>query len=122
MKRFIFAALILLSSSIGSAWAYRVVEQKEESYELVLAAVNLPRAETGFVRFRTCSACETISLRVAGTTTYFVNGALAAFPDFLEAAATFRRQRGGDENTAVYVFVDIESKLVNRLALDHFEE
>ena len=52
MKRFFFATLILLSSGIGTAWAYRVIEQTEDSYELALAEVSLPRGQPGFVRFR----------------------------------------------------------------------
>ena len=122
MRRFFFATLILLSSGIGTAWAYRVIEQTEDSYELALAEVSLPRGQPGFVRFRMCNDCETISLLLTSSTTYYVNGALSEFPEFFAAAAAFREMEGRGNSTAVYVFLDTESRQVKRLVLDHFGE
>ena len=120
MNRAIFATLFLLLSSISSAWAYRVMEQTEDAYELVLGEISLPRSVTGSVIFKPCPDCTTTSLRVSTATTYFVNGLSLEFPDFVRAAAAIRDMDGGNRNTAVYLFFDTESRRVNRLALDHF--
>ncbi len=121
MNRALFAALALLLGGITSAWAYRVIEQTENAYELVLGEVSLPIGETGSVIFRPCPACTITSLRVTRATTYFVNGVPSEFADFLKAAEAIRRISRGSQNTAVYVFFDIESRRINRLAIDHFE-
>jgi len=119
MNRAIFATLILLAASISSAWAYRVIEQTEDAYELVLGEVSLPRGITGSVIFKPCPDCNTTSLQVGSGTLYFVNGAPLELEDFLEAAEALRQTDGGNQHTAVYVFFDVESRRVNRLALDH---
>ncbi len=120
MNRAIFAIMALLLGGISSAWAYRVIEQTEAAYELVLGEIRLPRAVTGSVRFRPCPECRSTSLRVTGATIYSVNGTPLEFPDFLEAVQAVRQIDGGNQNTAVYVFFDIESRRVNRLQVDHF--
>ena len=121
MNRALIAALALVLSSISSAWAHRVIEQTEDAYELVLGEVRLPLGQTGSVIFRPCPACTVTSLRVTRATTYFVNGVPLEFPDFLAAAEAIRRISRGSQNTAVYVFFDIESRRIIRLAIDHFE-
>ena len=120
MNRAIFMALVLLLGSISSAWAYRIMEQSENAYELVLGEVSLPRSVTGSVIFKACPECMTDSLRVTSATTYFVNGAPLELANFLKAAAAIRAMNGGNQNAAVYVFLDIESQQVNRLVLDHY--
>ena len=120
MNRAIFATCILMLSSISSAWAYRVMEQVEDAYELVLGEVILPRGVSSSLIIRPCSDCMTTSLRVNRETAYFVNGATMEFPDFIKAAEAIRDMDDGNQNTAVYVFFDIESRQINRLMLDHF--
>ena len=120
MNRALIATLILLASSLTSAWAYRVIEQTEDAYELTLGEVSLPRGAAGSVIFKPCPDCNTTSLRVSGDTRYFFNGSSLELEDFLAAAEAVRQQDGGNSNTAVYVFFDIGSKRVNRLMLEHF--
>ncbi|MFB3112122.1 MAG: hypothetical protein ACE10G_08820 [Gemmatimonadales bacterium] len=120
MNRAIFATLVLVLGTVSSAWAARTIEQVEDAYELVLGEVSLPQRVTGTVSFRTCPTCTRTALRVTNETTYVVNGAALEFADFLEAAEAIRQINGGNENTAVYVFVDIKSRQVNRLEVDHF--
>ena len=120
MNRAIFATLVLVLGTISAAWAARTIEQVEDAYELVLGEVSLPRRVTGTVSFRTCPTCTRTALRVTNETTYVVNGATLEFADFLEAAEAIRQIDGGNENSAVYVFVDIQSHRVNRLEVDHF--
>ncbi len=121
MNRALFVALTLLLGSISSAWAYRVIEQTEDAYELVLGEVSLPRGESSSVIFKPCPACTITSLRVTRATTYFVNGVPLTFPDFLEAVEAIRRISRGSLNTAVYIFFDIESRRVNRLRVDQLD-
>ena len=121
MKHAIIATLALLLGSMSSAWAYRVMEQTQDAYELVLGEVSLPRGDTGSVIFKPCPTCTTTSLRVTRATTYFVNGAPLALPDFLAAAEAIRQLNGGNQDTDVYIFFDIESRRITRLVLDHFD-
>jgi hypothetical protein len=121
MNRAIFAMMAVLLGGISSAWAARVLEQHEDAYELALADVSLPSGVPGSVRFRECRTCRATSLRVTSATTFFLNDTRLEFPDFLEVAAAIRQMDGGAEDTAVYVFFDVESRRVNRLALDHFD-
>ena len=120
MNRAIFATLVLVLGTISSAWAFRSVEQVEDAYELVLGEVSLPQRATGTVSFKPCPTCTRTSLRVTSATAYFVNGAPMGLLDFLEAAAAIRQIDGGNQNTAVYIFSDIQSHRVNRLKLEHF--
>ncbi len=120
INRTVFAILALLLSSIGSAWGYRVIEQREASYELVLSEVWLPRGVTSSVIFKPCPACTTTSLSVTRATTYFVNGAALDFPDFLEAAKAIRQMNRRSQMTALYVFFDVQSRRVKRMEIDHF--
>ena len=120
MNRAIIAMMVVLLGGISSAWAARVMVQHEDAYELALADVSLPSGVPGSVRFRECRACRTTSLRVTQATTFFFNGTRLEFPDLLEIAAAIRETADGNEDTAVFVFFDIESRRVNRLALDHF--
>ncbi len=120
MRHAIIATLVLLSGSIGSAWAQRTIIQTEDAYELALGEVSLPRGDTGTVIFKPCPSCTTTSMRVTRATSYFVNCAPLALPDFLEAAESIRRMGGGNRNTAVYLFFNIESRRISRLKIDHF--
>ncbi len=120
MNRAIFATLVLLLGSLSSAWAYRVIEQTEDAYELMLGEVSLPRSAAGTVIFKPCPDCNTTALRVSAETLYFVNGSPMELSDFLARAEEIRKMDGGNQNTAVYLFYDVDSQRVNRLMLDHF--
>ncbi len=120
MNRAIILTLALLLGSISSAWAYRVIEQNEDAYELMLDEVSLPRGETGSIIFKPCAACTTALLRVTTATTYFVNGEPLEYPDFLEAMEEIRRLHRSNRKTGVVVYFDIESRRVNRLWIAQF--
>jgi len=119
MYRAIFATLALLLGSIGQAGAARILEQNEGAYELLLGEVRLPRGETSSVLFKPCEACAITLLRVSTATTYVVNGEPLEFSDFLDAVQAIRRLRRSDQNTAVGLFFDIESRRVTRLHINH---
>ena len=122
MNRLIIAGMAALCMLANTVWAYRVLEQPEEGYELVLADIEIPRSATGSIRFRPCDGCTAVSFRVANTTLYFANGSPLVFMDFFEAASRFRGLEDGGDNTVVYVFVNKSSGLVSRLMLDHFHQ
>jgi hypothetical protein len=119
MSRILLAAALFLMSSLSTAWALRVLEQPEESYELVLRDVILPGSEAGSVIFTPCSGCNSVALRVTASTRYLVEGKPAKLEDLLKAAESLRQNGDASTNTAVYVYYDVESKRVNRLALDY---
>ena len=119
MNRAMFATLALLLGSIGQAGAARILEQNEGAYELLLGEVRLPRGETSSVLFKPCEACAVTLLRGNTATTYVVNGEPLEFSDFLDAVQAIRRLRSGDQNTAVGLFFDIESRRVTRLHINH---
>jgi opacity protein-like surface antigen len=112
------AALALILS--GTAAAVRVVSQPEGAYEVRLSAAVLPRSTAGYVIFKPCDGCDSVSLQVTAATTYSVDGASVPFAEFIAAAEEFRGTEGGGDGTAVYVFYDVETRRVNRLAVDPF--
>ncbi|MBN1238546.1 MAG: hypothetical protein JXB36_08585 [Gammaproteobacteria bacterium] len=113
---FAFAAAAALSGA-GAAGAVRIVSQPEGAYETLLADVVLPGGTAGYVILRPCGGCERISLRVTSATAWSVDGTAVPFAELIAAAEGLRGADGGAD-TAVYVYYDIASGLVNRLALD----
>ncbi len=102
-----------------AASATRVIELIEGAYEALLADVVLPASTAGFVTLPPCSTCPPTSLGVDSNTVYLVENAALPFADFLAAAgALIGSGRGRD--AAVYVFYDLETKRVTRIALDDF--
>jgi len=105
----------------GGASATRVLELIEGAYEAMLADVVLPASTAGFVTFPPCSTCPPTSLGVDNRTVYLVDGAALPFSDFIQAASLLTAS-GRAREAAVYVFYDLETKRVTRLALDDFAE
>ena len=117
---FLAIAMFALSSAVNAA-AVRVMEQPEDAHELRLGEVSLPGNAGGSVIFKACSECRTTALRVNEATVYEVDGQLVDLKTFNELAKAFRGRRGGGVDTAVYVFFNVDSRMVTRLALDSFE-
>jgi hypothetical protein len=110
--------LSILALAIASnAWAYRVVEQLENAYELVLSDVRLPSGVTGSVDFRACDDCALLSLRVTHETTFYIDDIPMNLADFLEAAEIIRQTTNAKGDASVSVFFGIASQRVNRLKL-----
>jgi len=119
MTRSIIFTAIALATITSSAWGYRVLEQPEDAYELSLSAVRLPANERGTVIFNACATCRTTTLRVTEATRYFANGTPIELGDLRELADDLRETTAGRELTAVYIYFDIASLRVNRLALSY---
>ncbi len=112
----VVAGLVFVSSS---ASAYRVLEQIEDSYELPLMAVELPRSANGTVVFQACEECRTIALRVTNETRYVANGAPIELEELRELAATVRTSAEGRDRAAIYITYEIASLRVNRIRLSY---
>lgn len=117
MTRGIIATLALCLGMLSSAWGYRVLEQLEDAYELQLAAVTLPDGVDGSVVFTPCSSCRTMSLRVTERTLYEIGESLSDLATVRARADEIRATANGPQNAAVYLYVDVASQRVNRLAL-----
>lgn len=112
-------AIIGLASFTGSVWAYHVIEQPEDAYELSLGVVQLPANERGTVIFTACSTCRTTTLRVTQQTQYFANSEAIALEDLRKIADGLRATASGRNETDVYIYYDKASLRVNRLALSY---
>ena len=117
MLRTILVVVAMSLSSIGTAWALKIIGQPETSFELTLAAITLPANASGTVRFQTCDTCKFEALAVTAATKYFVDGHEASLDDFALTAAGIRGQGDAAESTFVGIYVDIASQHVNRVAL-----
>lgn len=104
-------------TSLASAH-YRIIEQKEKSYELVLKDVTIPGSTAGTVIFKACEDCDPQSLRVTAATLYVVDGIERSFVEFQQAAAALRSRDGAQSDAGVYVHYDMGTLLVNRIRLN----
>lgn len=110
------AGLVTVSSS---AWAYHVIDQIEDGYELSLVMVRLPLSERGTIVFRVCEQCNTTALRVTNATRYFANGAPVELAELRELADDVRATTEGRDRAAVFINYDIASLRVNRVRLSY---
>ncbi len=118
MQKVVSLSLLVIPMLMASnSWALRIIEQTEESYELSLHDIVMPRSVGGSISFKPCEDCKTQSLRVSSATRYFVNRVELAFADFLRAVESIGQTNGGNAETAVYVHYDFDSRRVNRLRL-----
>jgi hypothetical protein len=105
----------------ASAAATRLIEQPEGSYEAFLVDVVLPTSTAGHVVFKPCRECSSLSLRVTPETSYRIQRSAVPLGDLARAAADLAAS-GRAARTAVYVFYDVESELVNRLVIDPLDD
>jgi len=108
-----------LTAAAGAS-ATRVLELVEGAYESLLADAVLPASAAGFVTVPPCSTCPPTSLGVGAETVYLVEKAAVPFADFIDAAAAITAS-GRARRAAVYVYYDLETKRVTRLALDDLD-
>ena len=115
----VLAASALASTTVWAQQHHRILEQLENSYELVLDDVTLPASTVGSIVFKECDTCERRSLQVNPATQYIVNDVEVAFVD-LAGIANDIRSRGHAEDTGVYVHYDIKTSRVNRIYVYEF--
>ena len=111
----------IAAGACATAGATRVIEQPEGGYEAALAEVELPASPTGLVRFSPCSGCARVSLPVSPRTAYFVERSEVPLDALVQAAAEAAAAGRADE-TAIYIFYDVETRRVNRLVLDRLDD
>lgn len=117
MTRVMIATIALCVGMLSPAWAYRVLEQVEQAYELQLGQVTLPDGTTGTVVFTPCSTCRTLSLRVTEETAYAVGGSPVDLLTLRRQADSLRATVDGQTRTGVYIFYEPASLRVTRLTL-----
>ena len=111
---------IVLFAALGSfqtAWAVRVLEQVESSFELSLALANLPAGGVGDVSFKTSDKCTVQSRLLTPSTRFFLNGHEVTATAFVEAAADARRQESANPRSLLMIYVDKKTQNVTRAAL-----
>ena len=112
--------IIVLLAALGSfqaAWAVRVLEQVESSFEIPLALANLPLGGVGDVSFKTCDKCDVQSRLLTPSTHFFLSGHEVAATAFIEAAAGIRKQESAEPRSLLVLYVDKKTLHVNRVAL-----
>jgi len=119
MIRALSLIAIGLVTMASSAWAYRIIEQPEDAYELTLGMVRLPASERAAVVFRACEDCRTTSMRVTADTRYFANGAPITLKELNDIAADLLATAAGRNDTLIYIYYDVASLRINRLAISY---
>jgi hypothetical protein len=120
MHRIFTAITILLLVGGQAAWAVRVLEQVESSYELSLADATLPLSSSGSVTFKACSECNTEAVPVTPSTSYFLVKQKVSLAQFNEQARLMRAQPGVAARTMLMLHYDIDTKRATRLVLETF--
>ncbi len=108
-----------LLAATSSAWAYRIINQPEAAHELDLIQVRLPAGPQGNVVFQACDTCRTTAMRVTDQTTYFANGTQMGLADLRDIVEDLLATTVGREDTLVYIYYDVASLRVNRLAISY---
>ena len=114
----VLAILIFALNSFASGAGLHIMNQPEDAFELVLGEVTLPSSAGGTVIFKSCSECRTTALRTTASTVFQVNGETVDFETFRKAAKAYRASGGDPLDTAVYLFFNVDSRLVTRMKLD----
>ena len=117
MMRILRIGFLVAVVAAQPAWAFRVLEQPESSYELVLGEVGIPRSLPGSLNFKPCSDCLSTSLRLNTKTIFIVGQQAVDFDEFRNVAEKQRQKMGGNQNTGIFAFYDAGTKQVNRLVL-----
>jgi len=111
---------IVLFAALGSfqaAWAVRVLEQVESSFEIPLAFANLPVGGVGDVSFKTCDKCTVQSRLLTPSTRFFLSGREVPAMAFVEAAADARKHESATSHSLLMIYVDKKTLNVTRAAL-----
>lgn len=120
MHRILTLITILLLAGAQAAWAVRVIEQVESSYELGLGDATLPLSSSGSVTFKACAECTVQAVPVTTSTRYFLVKEEVSLAQFNEQARNMRSQPGVVARTMLMVHYDIDTKRATRLVLKTF--
>jgi hypothetical protein len=67
-------ALLLSIGAITVPMANAVLIEIEDSHEVDAETVTLPGSTAGYLLFKLCSACKSVSMQVGEETRYFLDG------------------------------------------------
>jgi hypothetical protein len=118
MTRSTVACMILLAGAFaGTAHAFRVIEEVENSVELALGEITLPSDATGRVRYRPCATCPAATHSVSEETIYRLNGRVLPLVEFLAEVEDIRRRPSIEARAVVFVYFDLNTRDVNRVTV-----
>jgi hypothetical protein len=109
--------LLVALGSFQAAWALRVLEVVESSFEIPLSLASLPSGGVGDVSFKTCDKCNVQSRLLTASTRFFLSGREVTAMAFVEAAADARKQESANPRSLLMIYVDKKTQNVNRAAL-----
>ena len=106
--RILSLTLILALGAIMSPAANAVLIQVENSHEIKAESVTLPGSRAGYLLFKICETCKSVSMQVGEKTRYFLDGQEVSL-------RVFRREAKleGQMN----VFYDPKTRIVTRIKL-----
>jgi hypothetical protein len=112
-------ALVLLLTGVfaGPAHAFRVIEEVENSVELALGEITLPSDPSGRIQYRACATCSAVTHTVSDGTRYLLNGRALPLAEFLAEIEDIRRRPSVEARAVAFVYFDLNTKDVNRVAV-----
>ena len=120
MQRTLISIMLLLLVGVHSAWAVRVLEVVESSYELRLTDASLPLSSSGSVTFKACDDCSIEAIPVTPGTRYLLNRQEATLTEFNEHARQVRAQPDVVARTMLMVHYDRDTRRATRLVIKTF--
>ena len=118
MSRSIVVLMALLAGVFTTtAHAFRVLEQVEYSVELMLRDLRLPTDAAGTVQYRACATCTVMTHTVTAETKYVLNDRALPLAEFLAAVDEIRDRPTVADRTITGVFLDINTKRVNKVVV-----
>jgi hypothetical protein len=113
-----FLILLAMLGLMGSANAFRVLEQPERPFELSLSALTLPKDVKGTVSLRECNNCGISSRRFADGAKFVVDGREVRYEDFLKVVSDLKSNSQTSDSIPANVYVDIATDKVTRVAVN----
>jgi len=112
----------MLVAALGTraAYAERVFEQIESSYELRLVRVQLPRSSTGSLSFRTCGDCALQTLPVTTGTRYFIGDQEVILSELTQHVQALQLRPDLADQTQVMAHYALSTERVTRLVIRTF--
>ena len=110
-------AILALLGFVGSASAFRVLEQTERPFELALSQLTLPAVSFGSVTLRECDKCGISTRRFVDGAKFVIDGQELKYTDFLQIVTDLRGNTKASDAIVANVYVDIVTERVTRVAI-----
>ncbi len=103
------AIALALAGLLATAPAGAVMKQPEDAVELMSTDISLP-GEAGSFLIKTCSECDYMRVYLTRNTRFFIDREQVTLKEL--------RKRASAAKHLLYVFYDVETRMVNRIVLD----